>query len=80
MGQLSVIGGKIDQWAEIIIPRTDDMEYGDRHQCGIGLGNDDRPQNAQWAGAIHHGSFIQFTRQGHEILPEQEYIIRIGKE
>src|SRR4026207_747628 len=56
------------------------MEYCYCHQCGVRLRNDDRPQDSEWTCAINHSCFIQFARQGHEILTQEENIVRIGKE
>ncbi len=37
-------------------------------------------KDLQRPGAIDHGRFVQFARNGHEELPQKEHIKGIGKE
>src|SRR5574337_552571 len=55
-----------DERGEKIVPRRKEGEHGDGNQTGPYRGNENAPEHAERAAAVHEGGFVKFARHGLE--------------
>ena len=64
--------GEIDQRTQEVVPLADEGQNRDGGQRGAQFRQDDRPENAKRAGAVHFGCFVQVVRDASDKLAQQE--------